>query len=288
VTAPGGHSSVPPQHTSIGILSALLVEYEAHPFETHLARGTPMYSTAQCFAAHARDLSPSLRKAMKKAAHSDKALRKAEKELFKDASFKNLAGITQAIDMIEGGVKANALPERAWAIVNHRVATDSSLAVVIQRDTDLLKPLAERFNLSYTAFGSSISPTDAPARGTLTLSDAWGTALAPAPITPTDKDAVPYRILSGTIRSTYDAHRNLKGGNNIVVSPGIMSGNTDTRYYWNLSRHIFRYNHHNAHGGSPLGNGVHTTNEYLYANDFVEMVKFFTTLVLNADEATDL
>ncbi|KAJ3553616.1 hypothetical protein NM688_g3514 [Phlebia brevispora] len=36
VTAPGGHSSVPPAHTSIGILSALLVELEANPYPPHL------------------------------------------------------------------------------------------------------------------------------------------------------------------------------------------------------------------------------------------------------------
>ncbi len=36
VATPGGHSSVPPTHTSIGMLSRLLVEFEEHPFEMHL------------------------------------------------------------------------------------------------------------------------------------------------------------------------------------------------------------------------------------------------------------
>ncbi|KAA1468874.1 carboxypeptidase S [Dentipellis sp. KUC8613] len=289
VTSPGGHSSVPPAHTSIGILSQLLVHFESKPIKSHLERATPMYGTAQCFAAHGKDFPRKLGQRIQKSLHSDKALRKAEKGLFKlDPSFENLAGSTQAIDLIQGGVKTNALPEQAWAVVNHRIATQSSVAAVQDRDTDLLRSLSKHFNLSYTAFGNSISPKDAPAYGTLTLSDAWGTALNPAPITPTDADAIPYRILSGTIKATYDSHRNLDGGNNIVVSPGIMSGNTDTRYYWDLTSHIFRYNHHNSGEGGDLSNGVHTVNEFIRVDDFVEMIRFFTALILNADEAKDL
>lgn len=36
--------------------------------------------------------------------------------------YKSLVGTTQAIDLIHGGVKSNALPERAWAVVNHRIS----------------------------------------------------------------------------------------------------------------------------------------------------------------------
>ena len=81
---------------------------------------------------------------------------------------------TQAIDLVQGGVKANALPlpEEAWAVVNHRIATQrsvtlsdnsarnrsrhltwtlrptSSVAAVQQRDTDVLEHLAKESNLS--------------------------------------------------------------------------------------------------------------------------------------------
>jgi len=52
------------------------------------------------------------------------ALRRAENELFKNPEFIALAGTPQAIDLIQGGVKVNALPEQASAVVNHRIATD--------------------------------------------------------------------------------------------------------------------------------------------------------------------
>ncbi len=36
VDTPGGHSSVPPSHTAIGILSRMVVEFEEDPFMIHL------------------------------------------------------------------------------------------------------------------------------------------------------------------------------------------------------------------------------------------------------------
>ncbi|TFK51753.1 carboxypeptidase S [Heliocybe sulcata] len=284
VTSPGGHSSIPPAHTSIGILASLLVQYETNPYKVSLNRTTPVYGFVQCLAAHAPDVPASLKKKIRKSLGSNKALKEAEKELFQDPTIKNLAATTQAIDLIDGGVKTNALPERAWAVVNHRIATESSVDATKAHDTALLKELAAKFNLSYTAFGETL--TSEPAYGTLTLSDAWGAALEPAPISPTDADAAAYKILSGTIKATYNAHRSLKD-DGIVVAPGIMTGNTDTRYYWKLTENIFRYNHHNQGSGKALS-GVHTVNESIPVDAFVEMIRFFTTLILNVDESKAL
>lgn len=97
---------------------------EANPYVAKLKRGTPMYQKTQCLAAYAPDLPKSTRKAIEKSVKSDKALHKAEKALLADPRFKALVGTTQAIDLIGGGVKTNALPESAWAVVNHRIATD--------------------------------------------------------------------------------------------------------------------------------------------------------------------
>ena len=142
-------------------------------------------------------------------------------------SFKALVGTTQAVDLIQGGVKTNALPESAWAVVNHRIATDSSVGATQEHDTQLLYHLAQQFNLSYTAFGERIGDANAPAYGTLTLSDAWGAALEPAPITPSaGHDAGAFKLLAGTIKTVYRAHRNVTDDETVIVSPGIMSGNT--------------------------------------------------------------
>ncbi|CAA7267427.1 unnamed protein product [Cyclocybe aegerita] len=288
VTAPGGHSSVPPAHTSIGILSALLVHYEQHPYKVKIGRKEPIYETLRCIAEHGKSVPSKFRDTIKKSAHSPKALHALQSYVREDILLSSLVGTTQAIDVIQGGVKSNALPEKAWAIVNHRIAVTSSVDEIKAHDTVLLKSLAHKFNLSYSAFGSQISEEGVSAKGALTLADAFNGSLEPAPVTPTGKDAAPFQLLSGTIKATYNAHRSISDGESIIVAPSIMTGNTDTRFYWRLSPHIFRYNHFNAVGREdPLG-GIHTVNEFTEIDAFLEVIRFFTTLILNADESKSL
>jgi len=211
-------------------------------------------------------------------------LKAVEDYFFKDLAFRSLTGTTQAIDLVGGGVKTNALPEQAWGVVNHRIATESSLGALKSRDTALLQSLATKYNLSYNAFGIHQSDEDAPAYGTLTLTEPFQPGLEPAPITPIHEK--PYQLLSGTIKATYNAYRSIEG-DHINVAPGIMSGNTDTKHYWALTKHIFRYNHYNYGAGIALG-GLHTVNESIDIDSFLEMILFLTTLILNADESVAL
>lgn len=103
----------------------------------------------------------------------------------------------------------------------------SSLDEVQKHDTALLTDIAKMFNLTYSAFGKEITDPDVKSYGKLVLSDAWGAGLQPAPVTPTRRDAAPFRLLAGTIKAVHNIHRDLSGNSNgVVVSPGIMSGNT--------------------------------------------------------------
>jgi len=95
----------------------------------------------------------------------------------------------------------------------------------MQHDIDLLRDVVERFNLNFTAFGTAILTQDASAAGTLIL-DGTNSPLEPAPPTPADPEAIPWRILSGTIKATYNAHRGIEGTNNVIVSPSLVSYNT--------------------------------------------------------------
>ncbi|EAU90337.2 Gly-X carboxypeptidase [Coprinopsis cinerea okayama7 len=298
VRTPGGHSSVPPPHTSIGILAALLVHVEKNPVKAELTRDQPVYWTLQCMGAHAKEVPSDLRKAIARSAHSDKALKQLESVVLQNRVLESLVGTTQAIDLIQGGVKSNALPEQAWAVINHRITVTSSVAEVEERDTNLLKDLAREFNLTFTAFGSEVlSEADvAPSKGSLVLDDFANTALEPAPLTPTTGDeAGAYRLLSGTIKAAFSAWSRAATSNwdvardeDIIVAPSMMTGNTDTRFYWDLSRHIFRYNHHNGKSNNSLGSGIHTVNEHIVVDTFLEMIVFFTTLILNTDESTSI
>ncbi|THU91182.1 carboxypeptidase S [Dendrothele bispora CBS 962.96] len=293
VSTPGGHSSVPPDHTSIGILSALLVHMENTPFESHIDRTTPTYGLFLCLAAHARNLSEDLRGKILDSVKSDEALRQVEKILFENKLYKSLIGTTQAIDIVHGGIKSNALPEQAMAIVNHRIAVTSSVSQTHAHDATLFLPLAEHFNLTYDAFGQTLGPSSTcPSAGTLRLTSGGG--LNPAPVTPIMwGQAAPYEFLSGTIKGVYRAHRSLtEGAENvlnkqldIIVAPGMPTGNTDTKYYWKLTPHIFRYNHHNQGSDKNALSGAHTVNEHVTAESLLETINFFVTLILNADES---
>ena len=143
-------------------------------------------------------------------------------------------------------------------------------------DTELVQPIAEKFNLSLTAFGNLISDPSVPYYGSAVLSNPWGTELEPAPVSPY-KDSIAYNVFSGTIKTVYNAHRGLEGNDNIKVYPSYMTGNTgttnhyhrppvssrasiDTRFYWKLSENIYRYNHVNGMETNILGT-IHTVNE---------------------------
>ncbi|KAL5537057.1 hypothetical protein ACEPAF_880 [Sanghuangporus sanghuang] len=279
VTTPGGHSSIPPAHTSIGILSALLVAYESDPIKPAIDRSSPVYGMMQCIAAHAPSMDNALRRAIVESTKSEKALRALEELVVTYPEFSSAIATTQAIDLIHGGIKVNALPEQVWAVINHRIATQSSVASVKERDSDVIIELAKRFNMTLDSFGETLRTGS---NGKISLSAAWDYALEPAPVTPTD--AAPYKLLSGTIRATYNVHRGSSRKEEIKIAPGIMAGNTDTCSYWNLTRHIFRYNHQDMSLDNNVPGGIHTVNESFAVDNLLEMIRFFATLILNADE----
>ncbi|KAI0831872.1 carboxypeptidase S [Trametes gibbosa] len=280
ISAPGGHSSVPPEHTSIGMLAAVIKQLEENPHTPHLNRTGIYYTFLQCQAAHDPALSPRLRHLIARARTSDRALLALESELAQtDKKFGALAGTTQAADIVRGGVKTNALPERAEAIVNHRIDVHSSVGALKKRITAVVKPVAERFGLELDAFGETGDVEGSS--GLLKISDAFGTALEPAPVTPLG-DSGPFQLLSGTIVGVLGASNRTGYDKKTFIAPGMSTGNTDTKHYWKLTKHIFRYGHINA--GDSF-NGAHTVNEALRAEGFIEAIRFFTWIILNVDES---
>ncbi|KAG8863946.1 hypothetical protein FRC20_010416 [Serendipita sp. 405] len=194
-------------------------------------------------------------------------------------------GFDEEISGIQGAGKLGPYLEQTygqdgWAIVNHRIATDSSVSALQTHYNVLLKELATVRNITFVSFGNTLLD-----RGTLPkieISDAWGTALEPAPISPTDSEA--FKLLSGTIIATESRGRNASEVEPTYVIPSVMSGNTDTRRYWNLTRHIYRYDHLRT---TDTAN-IHTVDERIRATGLIGMVRFFTNLILNSDESRSL
>lgn len=276
VSAPGGHSSIPPPHTAIGILALVIAELEAHPHEPHLLRNGTLFQEIQCAAAHGPEVSDTFRELARAAIDDDSALEALTRLLLEHVpqSAAKLA-TTQAVDLVAGGVKVNALPETAYAVVNHRIAEQSSVAALQARVTTIVAPVASRHGFALDAFGRTVV---SGSKGRVSLSDAWGTALEPAPVTPV-ADSPVYALLAGTIVAALSETYNASSA---IVQPTYALGNTDTQFYWNLSRNIFRYAHMPE---DAYYNGLHTINEAIQPTAVVGKIAFLTRLVLNLDES---
>jgi Gly-Xaa carboxypeptidase len=177
-----------------------------------------------------------LRKLARKAVTDDAALKVLQGRLLAlDPMYKAMLGTTQAVDLVEGGVKVNALPERASAVVNHRIAEDrfyfflgrvgirslltfSSVDDVQQHLIDILTPIALKYDLAVVAFGSNVTSGGA---GQVTLTDFLGTALEPSPVTPTGYG--PWAILQASIRAAFAGSPTLNSSN-VVISPSLSIG----------------------------------------------------------------
>ncbi|KAL2267881.1 hypothetical protein VTJ83DRAFT_5158 [Remersonia thermophila] len=303
VRMPGGHSSVPSDHTSIGVLSELITKIESSRYPTRLAELNPYFTQLQCGAAYSPDFPSALKKLLlgrlqgwggrrhhhhhhhhhhrrhedeDKGACVGKPDRLALEAAKQGPAIRYLMQTSQAVDVISGGVKVNALPERATVVVNHRINVGETSRVVKDRLAALAAEVAARHNLTLHAFDGTKAGEEPPESITLGTNEH---ELEVAPVTPADgSDAKsPYAVLAGTTRALY--------GDEVVVTPGIMTGNTDTRHYWRLTKHIFRFSPgYDPEDGPGLG-AIHTVDERVSVLNHVNMVRWFVTFVRNMDEA---
>jgi Gly-Xaa carboxypeptidase len=109
------------------------------------------------------------------------------------------------VDIINGGAKVNALPERVTATVNHRVNVGEHPSQVHDKVTKLAKEVAKKYNLTLHAFD------DVEAPSSISLYASSDHTLEPAPVTPTSGDV--WDILSGTTKGLYP---------DVIMAPGIM------------------------------------------------------------------
>ena len=120
VEGDGGHSSTPPESTNIGILTAAISRVEETSFPAHL-EGPALESFAYISAgigflprlafANLWLFGPVVKRLMLMDPSSASSLR-----------------TTTAVTIVEGGVKANVLPIRARAVVNHRIRPGETIS----------------------------------------------------------------------------------------------------------------------------------------------------------------
>ncbi|KAK4685216.1 Gly-Xaa carboxypeptidase, partial [Tremellales sp. Uapishka_1] len=262
VETPGGHSSVPPEHTGIGILSKLLSALEDHPFTPSLTSESPFLKYLSCLSEHAPEFPKSVSKQIK----NPKRWKSLAKTLASsDRVANSFLATTQAIDLINGGVKINALPEVVEAFVNYRVAFTSSVNATKEHVIAVLAPVASAFNFTFSAFDTS----SAESVRHVSLFVQGESALEPAPITSSDTES--FQLLAGTCKAVF--------GKDTIVSPTGMFANTDTKWMWNLTENIYRFT------PAVLTENLnqHTVNERISLEGHLTTTRFFYKLIRNTE-----
>jgi Gly-Xaa carboxypeptidase len=279
VDTPGGHSSRPPSpHSGIGIVAEIIVALEANPFTPLLTKENPFRRVLECQAKYTpKEVEPWLRHALEKGEH-DIGRRLADA---RGGETRYSMQTSQAVDIIRGGDKVNALPVTVTATVNYRIAPHDSLDIIKTHIRLLAEPIVRKHNLELVDFdGSNTSAPDASrsSSGTLTLRSVDD--LRPAPISPTNIADPVWALFSGTIRSVFETVASLKG-KTVVPVGDIMLGNTDTIHYWDLTRNIYRFSPRRE--GTSFG--VHTIDERVEMEAHLEGMRFYYEVILNFDEA---
>ncbi|KAI1467493.1 carboxypeptidase S [Daldinia caldariorum] len=272
----GGHSSIPFPHTGIGIMAEFINHLESNPWKPKLIEGSPIYNHFVCQAKYSPGAAPNITKLINKG-----DLETLTKELATiDRATQYRIQTSQAVDYFLGGVKINAMPEYIKIGVNHRIAPQDSIQAVKANILEKIKPIVKKFGLKVSAFkGEEHNPDieldvdpmyEVEYNGTLVLTSSQPTLVTP--ISPTSGPV--WDVFSGTIQHSFA----FEGGKVIPVGE-LMTGNTDTRHYLNLSRHIYRWTPtrqgHNVNG--------HTVDEGVDMYAHLELVRFYYDLIRNFD-----
>lgn len=151
VNAPGGHSSQPPDHTAVGILSQAIVNIENNQFDTDLTFSKMTIDSVGYYAplslrlpmANLWLLDPLVVNSMLSAATSAAGIR-----------------TTIAATMLSGSSKSNILPTQASAVVNVRIMPQDTVASVKEHIVEAVDDPRVNIETFMENEPSAVSPTD--------------------------------------------------------------------------------------------------------------------------------
>lgn len=210
---------MPPVHTGIGIMSQIVTALEDHPFERKLSTDSPILTWLQCGAEHGPAFP---KKWAKLLSAGPKGWDKLSREFAAKSGAMGaaLVGTTMAVDVVNGGVKVNALPELVTAMVNFRIDFSESIADTKKHVTKVVRKVAKKNELDFTAWKGKNS-TDLGGR--FVNVEVLGLALEPAPRTPSEGGV--WELFAGTVRAALPGAK----GEARIVAPFASTGNTDCK-----------------------------------------------------------
>jgi carboxypeptidase PM20D1 len=229
----GGHSSMPPRQTGIGILAAAIVRLEQNPVPGGIGGAVDIMFD---------HLGPELDFPIK--------LVMANRWLFNPLLERAFSGeptldamqrTTTAATIFNGGVKPNVLPSRVKATVNFRILPGDTVDSVYEHAKRTIDD--ERVQLTIAKESRN-----------------------PSSISPIDSDG--FRALQHTISGFFP---------DAIVTPYLVVGGTDSRYYSEISSNLYRF--------APLRfsaedrKRMHGTNERIEIAALGRAVAFYTRLI---------
>ncbi|KNB07536.1 hypothetical protein FOXG_08666 [Fusarium oxysporum f. sp. lycopersici 4287] len=259
----GGHSSIPHPHTGIGIMAEIISALESKPYEPAILKGSPVYNHLVCLARHSPDSHTKLHDLLKK----DDLEKLKDELLHLDPMAKFTIQTTQAVDIIRGGQKINAMPEVVSLGVNYRVAPQDSLDKVQEQFVKNIDAVIQKYNLTLSAYED-----DAKSQNIKPGFDYDGhlklTAFRNSVTTPVSPTSGPiWDIFSGTIQHSFAFD-----GGKVVPVGEIMTDLSPNIYRWTPSRQRGSEN-------------IHTVDERIRIESHVDIVKFYYDLIRNFDAA---
>ncbi|TXT11189.1 hypothetical protein VHUM_01940 [Vanrija humicola] len=257
VAMPGGHSSKPPTHTAIGITGQLFAAMEASPGPVRLDESNPFFAYLECAAKYG-DMDARLAERLR----CPDCLPALGDELAADPDMAVFLRTTQAITVVNGGIKENALPETVTSLTNYRTVFFETTQVVLDRLVAAITPVAAANNLTLDAFG-----THPDVQQNVIRLRTVGPVSEPAPTTPHVGPA--FELVAGTLRHLFPES---------VVVPSAMTALTDTVWYHGSSAHIYRFTP--AYFDYLIG--FHTVNERIHIDAHLSTIRYFYKLMRNS------
>lgn len=231
----GGHSSMPPDNTAIGLLSLSIAALEANPMPSRL-------EVIQFMMSHLGKAIPfSQRMAL---ANPWLFGRTLERKISADPATNASIRTTTAPTIFHSGATENVLPPEAEAVVNFRLMPGDTIKDVYEHVVDVIGD--ERISVS-------------PLKGeTLASEYGWN----PTPVA--DTDSPQFERMFNLVRAAFPE---------ALATPFLVVGATDARHYADICQNAFRFSPV-VLTREELG-GMHGVNERLSIENAARMVGFY-------------
>ncbi|EAR25152.1 hypothetical protein A20C1_01151 [marine actinobacterium PHSC20C1] len=229
----GGHASTPPRTPAAVRLAQAIIRLNSRPFASHLTpTGADLLRT---LGEHAGGFTGFL---LRNVSWTRPILLPIL--VRKSDELAAMLRTTQAVTVLEGGHATNAMPERVSAIINVRIAVNSSLEATLKHVTRAVGDKRVRITVESPGEPSPVSPT---------------TGLA-------------WDLLRSTIEKSFPG---------TIVTPYVQNGATDSRHFTRISRGVYRFTPFAM--AKEVRDTLHARNERMLVSSYLDGIDFYRSLI---------